>query len=230
MVEKAFAAKTVNGHIAYLISLFQLLVEREIIQHNTFQGIKKHKEGSSRKNQAFSPTQIEMIKPIIQQQDPKVWLFIQFIYYCYLIPNEVRQLRKQFIQLEKRQVFIPNYISKNVQEGYVTIPEVFYHELKESEVYQQSVDFIFQGHNPNKPISKNNMGRRLHILIKELELGSDYTLYSWKHSRVVAAYNAGVDIKTIQCQCRHHSLEQTDVYLKSLGIGVNQAINSIPVL
>jgi len=61
-------------------------------------------------------------------------------------------------------------------------------------------------------------------------LGSDYTLYSWKHSGVVAAYNAGVDIKTIQSQCRHQSLEQTDIYLKSLGLGINKAINKIPGL
>ena len=74
------------------------------------------------------------------------------------------------------------------------------------------------------------MTERFRKLIKELNLGSDYTLYSWKHSGVVAAYNAGIDIKTIQNQCRHHSLEQTDIYLKSLGLGVSQAINQIPKL
>ena len=67
-------------------------------------------------------------------------------------------------------------------------------------------------------------------MIEDLELNTDYTLYSWKHSGVVAAYNAGVDIKTIQNQCRHHSLEQTDVYLKSLGLGVSKAMNKIPNL
>ena len=74
------------------------------------------------------------------------------------------------------------------------------------------------------------MGNRFRRLITELHLGKDYTLYSWKHSGVVAAYNAGIDIKTIQNQCRHHSLEQTDIYLKSLGLGVSQAINEIPKL
>lgn len=66
------------------------------------------------------------------------------------------------------------------------------------------------------------MTERFRKLIKSLKLGTDYTLYSWKHS--------GVDIKSIQNQCRHHSLEQTDIYLKSLGLGVSQAINQIPDL
>ena len=56
-------------------------------------------------------------------------------------------------------------------------------------------------------------------ILKELDLwGKDYTLYSWKHTGVVSAYKARIDIKSIQLQCRHYSLEQTDIYLKSLGL------------
>jgi integrase len=229
-VEIGYAAKTVNGHIAYLKSLFQVLVEREIILKNPFRNVKKHKEGLSRKNLAFSAEQAEEIKKVIQQKDPQLWLFIQFIYYCYLRPNEVRQLRKSYFQLDKKQVFIPNYVSKNGQEGYVTIPDFFFKEIKKSDQFNKNQEFLFEGQYAGKPISKNVMGVRFHKLIKVLNLGKDYTLYSWKHSGVVSAYNAGVDIKTIQNQCRHHSLEQTDVYLKSLGLGVSQAINRIPEL
>ena len=74
------------------------------------------------------------------------------------------------------------------------------------------------------------MGERFRKLIKALNLGKDYTLYSWKHSGVVVAYKAGIDIKTIQSQCRHKSLEQTDIYLKSLGLSMNLAINKMPEL
>jgi integrase len=74
------------------------------------------------------------------------------------------------------------------------------------------------------------MGSRFRKLTRDLNLSKDYTLYSWKHSGVVAAYKAGIDIKTIQSQCRHQSLEQTDIYLKSLGLNVNLAINKMPEL
>ena len=207
-----------------------MLVDREIILKNPFRNLKKHKEGLSRKNLAFSTEQTEEIKKIISQKNPQLWLFIQFIYYCYLRPNEVRQLRKSYFQLEKRQVFIPNYISKNGQEGYVTIPDTFYNELIDSKEFNNGQEFVFQGRYSDKPVSKNIMGVRFQKLVMELNLSSEYTLYSWKHSGVVSAYNAGVDIKTIQNQCRHQSLEQTDVYLKSLGLGVSQAINQIPDL
>jgi len=86
------------------------------------------------------------------------------------------------------------------------------------------------GRDKDKPVSKNVMGSRYRKLTKDLKLNKDYTLYSWKHSGVVAAYKAGIDIKTIQSQCRHHSLEQTDIYLKSLGLNENLAVNMMPEL
>ncbi len=229
-VERSYNACTVNGHISYMKSLFQLLVEREVIGQNPFKSLAKHKESASRKNLAYSKDQMETIKEIVEKKNPELWIFIQFIYYCYLRPNEIRQLEHRYFNLEEKKIFIPSSVSKNGKDGYVSIPESFYNQLKGSEVFNSGNRFVFQAGEEDKSYSKNVMTERFRKLIKPLNLGTDYTLYSWKHSGVVAAYNAGVDIKSIQNQCRHHSLEQTDVYLKSLGLGVSQAINQIPDL
>lgn len=229
-VQCAYNAKTVNGHIAYLKSLFQILVEREVIGKNPFRGIAKHKESSSRKNLAFSPQQIEKIKKIVETKDPELWLFIQFIYYCFLRPNEIRLLEHRYFNLDEGKIFVPSSISKNGKDGHVSIPEGFTKILKQSKVFHSKKRFIFEAKEGDRPYSKNVMSERFRKAIKDLKLEKDYTLYSWKHSGVVAAYQAGVDIKSIQNQCRHHSLEQTDIYLKSLGLGVSQAINRIPDL
>ena len=170
------------------------------------------------------------MKDILKEKDPLLWLFIQFIYYCYLRPNEIRQLKHSYIQLGEKQIFIPAHISKNGKDGYVTITDTFYKELTQSNEFNSGQEFVFQSRRGNRPVSKNMMGTRFHSLTKGLNPSQDYTLYSWKHSGVVAAYNAGVDIKTIQRQCRHHSIELTDIYLKSLGLGINQDINKIPQL
>ena len=229
-VESSYAAKTVNGHVSYMKSLFQVLVEREIIRNNPFKNLKKHKEGESRKNMAFNEEQADRIKKIVEEKDPPLWLFIQFIYYCYLRPNKVRQLKHSYLQMDKNQIFIPGYISKNGKDGYVTIPEPFRSVLSRSKEFNSGMEYLFMSRDNKKPISKNVMGLRYRNLTKDLKLSKDYTLYSWKHSGVVAAYKAGIDIKTIQSHCRHQSLEQTDIYLKSLGLHVNLAINKIPEL
>jgi integrase len=144
--------------------------------------------------------------------------------------SEVRQLKRSYIRLDNNQIYIPGHISKNGKEGYVTIPESFRRVIAESDEFNSDREYVFQSRTTENPISKNMMGSRYRNLVKGLKLGRDFTLYSWKHSGVVAAYNAGIDIKTIQSQCRHHSLEQTDIYLKSLGLNVNLAINKIPQL
>ena len=230
LVECQYAAKTVNGQISYLKSLFQILVDREVILNNPFKNLSKHKEADSRKNIAYNEAQVSKIKKIISENDEQLWLFIQFIYYCFLWPNEVRQLKFNYIKLDEKKIFIPKHISKNGKDGFVTIPETFYNELKKLSFFNKEGEYVFQSQNEIKPISKNMMGERFRNLIKALNLGKDYTLYSWKHSGVVAAYKAGIDIKTIQSQCRHQSLEQTDIYLKSLGLSVNLAINKMPEL
>ena len=43
-------------------------------------------------------------------------------------------------------------------------------------------------------------------------------LYSWKHTGVVMAVKAGIHIKQLQIQFRHHGLDQVDQYLRDLGI------------
>ena len=68
-----------------------------------------------------------------------------------------------------------------------------------------------------KGISKTWMNVHYSKLVEPLNLGKEFTLYSWKHTGVVNAYKNGVDIKALQLQCRHHSVSQTDTYLKSLG-------------
>lgn len=176
-VQGNFSSRTINGDISYIKSFFQVLVDREIITINPFQKLKKHKEASSRRNLALSKNQIIEIKKVIEKEDRQLWVFVQFIYYCYLRPNEVRQLTFRYIHLGKRQIFIPGHISKNGMDGYVTIPEVFARELKKSGIFKTDNEYVFQSKNDIKPVSKNVMGYRYRQLVKKLKLSKSYTLF-----------------------------------------------------
>ena len=104
---------------------------------------------------AFNEDQMDGIKKIVEEKDPYLWLFIQLIYYCYLRPNEVRQLKHSYFQLDKYQIFIPGYISKNGKDGYVTIPESFRSVLVESKEFKSEQEYLFQSRDNEKLISKN---------------------------------------------------------------------------
>ena len=175
LVECHYTAKTVNGHISYLKSLFQILLDREVILNNPFKNLSKHKEADSRKNIAYNEVQATKIKKIIVENDTQLWLFIQFIYYCFLRPNEVRQLKYNYLKLDERKIFIPKHISKNGKDGFVTIPETFYNELKNLRFIKNESEYVFESQDVTKPISKNMMGERFRKLVKTLNLGKDYT-------------------------------------------------------
>lgn len=78
-------------------------MDREVILNNPFKNLSKQKEADSRKNIAYNESQVAKIKKIIVENDEQLWLFIQFIYYCFLRPNEVRQLKYNYLKLDEER-------------------------------------------------------------------------------------------------------------------------------
>lgn len=68
-------------------------------------------------------------------------------------------------------------------------------------------------------LHRNRFSEAHRAALEATELyGTGVSGYSWKHTGVTNAYLAGVDIVSIQRQCRHHSLSETEKYLRSLGL------------
>lgn len=58
----------------------------------------------------------------------------------------------------------------------------------------------------------------LYLWFNKKELADDSVLLSWKHTGIVSAHKSGIDIYSIMRQCRHGSINETQRYLKSLGL------------
>ena len=199
------------------------------VKKNPWIGITKKKEVGTTRNIAFNRMEVEQLKSLISTVDSELWVFIQFMYYLFMRPNEIRQLQVYNIQISRGLVFIDALKAKNKKDAYVTIPPVFLPTLKEVIKGKRSMEFIFTGNQAGKPISKNIMYERHKIYLERLDIRSGHSLYPWKHTGVIMAYTAGVDIKSLQRQLRHHSLEETDTYLRNLGLVQNTDIlNKFP--
>ncbi len=80
-------------------------------------------------------------------------------------------------------------------------------------------EYVFRGSKHMKPMEENTMEHRHRTLLQELNFDTDrYKVYSWKHTGAVMAVKAGVHVKQLQIQLRHHSLDQVDEYLRQLGV------------
>ena len=222
IIERELTGKSINNNVAFMKSLFNGLKEREVIVNSPMEKLKKQKEIKTFQNLAYTKQEINNLKNLIKEEDPKLWVFIQLIFYCFLRPGEIRFLKKENINLSSGKIFIPAIISKNAKNDHVDIPEPLKPVLEEYLKTIPDKEYIFPGTRQGMPMGECYMRLVHKNFLDRLNFDNRHTLYSWKHTGVVQAYNAGVDIKSIQRQCRHHSIEMTDQYLISLGLYNNE--------
>jgi len=214
---------TVNKYCDFLKSIFTMLEEREIVEGNPWKGIKREKVVKTKANMAFNAEQIKTVINKLKKTDTELLAFIQIMFYTFMRPNEIRQTRVKNVLIEDRKIIISADISKNRTRAFIDIPEQLAPTLNPLLKNKSPNDFLFQSYD-GRPYGKNTMSMRHRDILISLGLDADHTLYSWKHTGVVQAYKNGVNIKSLQLQCRHYSIAQTDEYLKTLGIFENKEI------
>lgn len=158
----------------------------------------------------FQRHQMNRISKSIEQVDPELFLFVKFVYYCFIRPKELRQLKADNLLLDSNQIFIPGEVSKNKKSEYVAIPEAFRNDLE-----------YFRNWPPGQvlfPVAENNMYNRHRKILKANGFGKGYCLYSWKHTGAIQAVKSGIGVKELQIQLRHHSLDQVNEYLRQMGV------------
>lgn len=216
---------TINNEISILRRLWNILIKREYIKLNPWNGLEKEREIITNRNIAYRRDEISNLVEVIRRKDIELFHFISMMYHTLARPNEIRQLQVHNIHLNKKKIYFEASKTKSKVDRWINIHDSLIDTLIELIKNKSSNEFLFPGSVPGKPVSKNRMTARHREFLKHLELDNgEHTLYSWKHTGVVLAYEAGVDIKSIQRQCGHSSITETDNYLKSLGLYDNHEI------
>jgi integrase len=155
----------------------------------------------------------------MEEKDPELLLFTQFIYYCFLRPKEIRFLKVSDILWDSMKIQVRTEVAKNGRAQYAIIPDEFEAIIKKKYLMRPPGEYLFtRKRDKTLPISYNTMSRRFRIILDYFGYGREFALYSWKHTGTVNAYKAGVRIKELMSLLRHASLDYTDRYLSSLGL------------
>lgn len=177
--------------------------------------VKEHSEPA----RYFQKYQIKRLGATMAEKDAELWLFVRFLYYCFIRPRELRAMRVAHLLLDDARIYIPGSISKNGKSEYVAIPDAFLPVLEEYYGAASPNDYLFpRASDASKPVPENMMYNRHRKILKELGFPSGYTLYSWKHTGAIQAVKSGVGVKALQIQLRHHSLDQVNAYLRQMGV------------
>lgn len=218
--EKNYSGYTINNIRGNLRALFSLYGKGEEFYRNPFKGTQKARCAIGR-NLAFNDQQRELLTASLSED---MLFYIRIIYYTYLRPIEILRLKIQDIRLDLGKIILTGKRSKNRKQGAVTIPQSFIDEFKSRGLQQYPADwYLFsRGLKPGpSPHGRGSVTLEHGKTLKKLGFGPEYTMYSWKHTGVVNAYKAGINLHQIMLQLRHSSLDMTQIYLKTLGLEEN---------
>ncbi|MEM6342529.1 MAG: tyrosine-type recombinase/integrase [Bacteroidota bacterium] len=215
--------RTRNNYIEHIKALLNVMVEAGMIHKNPASGMKKLKVKSSQ-NIPFLPEQKDRLENYLKKANLRLYYFTRFIYHGFMRPVEICRLRINHIDLDRGIILVRSSEAKNAKQMPVVITKPLAEDIKAMKLKGLPGNHYLFGKglecHPD-PIYRNRVSEMHRKALQATELANgELTLYSWKHTGNVNAYLAGVDIKSIQSQNRHHSLEMTEVYLRSLGLRV----------
>jgi integrase len=212
--------KSAATHNAFLTTIKRLF----IVSGYGIEGFKTNKKlrKDSKPALYFQKHHIAMLRPVMEAQDPQLWLFCQCIYYTLIRPGELRELKIADIDFEMALITITSDLSKNKKTEKVAIPNELLRVFMEHELYKYPPDYyIFgsTGQPGDTKRRKDHFSKKHHQMLQQLKFDTNkYKLYSWKHTGAVGMVKNGIHIKQIQQQGRWHSLDQVNEYLRSLGV------------
>jgi len=232
--ERQIGARTYNNYLRNTKTMFNYLINREIIKENPCRGISKKKVERGR-NIAFTPKEQKVLEAWLKHNNVRLYYITRFIYYCFLRPNEVLGLRIKDIDLVSARIMVKSSVSKSGIQGACIIPSPLMELLKGMDLDKYPSHWYLFGSDteirkkftakqwfiPSPKREYRNRASEQHRTAIEqsgLAKNNDITMYSWKHTGVVKAYRNGTDLKALQMQCRHSNLDMTNTYLKSLGL------------
>lgn len=212
--------RSVNNNKDTCSTLFNFFLKRKIIDYNPFKEI-KDLPSVAKRHTAFTNKQAsDFKKECIKQDEHQLLLFVHFIYFMALRPlHEARLLKVS--DIKEKTVLVRSENAKDKTTEHVRIPSAFQKILENSGIRKAPEHFFVFGKD-GKP-SKEEVSRKhfyaKHVRILE-KLGltkQNLDSYSWKHTGVIALWQATQNIELIRQHCRHSDIATTQKYLRDLG-------------
>ena len=186
------SARNRNNFRTDLSSITQVLVDNDILKENFIKKIPTLKTVPER-NKTYSQETQEKIFGYLEITDPILLLYIKFVSYGFLRPIEVCRLKVKDIKLESKTV---EFKAKNSPMKTKIIPEILWNDLPDLEkLDKEAVLFTPEkiGGTWETEIGnrRDYFSKRFKKVVKDhFDLGTDYGLYSFRHTYITKVYRA----------------------------------------
>ena len=228
---KPIANRTWNNILQGLRCCFTFLVEKEYIIINPFCKIKSLQEVQAEIN-AFNKDELDILREKLPTYNHDLYVIALLIFNCFLRPQEIVRLQVHHLKESiNGQLRIPGSVSKNKKSETIAITPHLQIEFNKLNLEYPGDYYIFGLH------MKRNEKMAAPTRIAECwrkfakEFGIKKNIYALKHTGNGMALENGANIRDLQLQNRHSSLDQTQRYLDRFSRTVSEKfINSFPKL
>jgi integrase len=232
---EGLSPRSINNHLLTLRTIWNEAIKLQYTKSNPWKEIPRLKTPLG-KNIAYLPHQQREILDFMKRY-PAMDFLVKFMYYTLARTNEIAHLKVKHIGMYvPNKIYLEASISKNGAERHIIIPPGLDAEIEKRGIRKMDPEwFIFSKDklNPGPVKSKTSgIGEKFRQwVLNKLKYPKEYTLYSWKHTGVIAAHKAGVSDDDIMKQTGHKDYGSFQKYLKSLGLFDNEDFaNKIPKL
>ena len=225
--DKRLGRRSINNFKSYLTTAWYDLQKDGYFGDNAknpFSSIPKLATGLGKNISFREEQQREILDFLRAKNKTRQRLLSLFMYYTLLRTNELAQLQIHEIEgYRKGFIYLPKEKSKNNHERFIKIGPDLRQVLNEMELTEYPKNYYVWGKYllPNIECYGSSKIGDLYgrTVLRPLKYSVDtYSLYSWKHTGVVAAKRAGVPDADIMIQGGWLDVRSYNTYLKSLGM------------
>lgn len=186
---KVSSTRNRNNYRSSISSLFTTLEDNELIKDNFVKKIKNLKTTPER-NKTYTPTMQKDIYDYMQEKDPLLLLFVQFVSYNLLRPIEVCRLRIEDIDIIDKKLYVK---AKNKAVKIKIIPDHLLKEIPDlselaKKLYLFTPEKIGGQWQANETNRRDHFSKRFKEVKEHFGLGVNYGMYSFRHTFITKLY------------------------------------------
>jgi integrase len=226
-VERSWSATTINKEWGYVFTILNWMETEDYIVKNPCRGkVTKLRTHKTHHRWYDKATAVRVKSEIRESKTPWMINVCQFVYEILIrSKEELRSIKVGDIDFELRRVNFRKEWTKNSSDQSRDYSEAF-HAL----VLKMGLDkldknlYVFStgGKPGHKMCGHNTFSRAWAAIRTDLKISEDYTVYGWKHTRVVHEMMKGTNGYDISHLARHSSVQTTDDYKRDYDITLNR--------
>ena len=223
LLDRDSSARTRNNYKTWISSFCSWLVEKQYLDVNPCERIKSLKEEPKRR-EALSAPDLHKLGKYLQEKNPYFLLVCRMLYYTFIRPEELTNIKLKDIYLHEQKVFIGGNISKNRCDGMVGLNDGLVRSMIDLDIFKCDGDcYLFStGFMPGRKKITTKVLRNYFYRVRDaLHLSKNYMLYSLKDSGIRDLANAA-GIVVARDQARHSDISTTNKYLKGSALTVHE--------